>query len=233
MGDNIVAIIPARGGSKGIPKKNIALLNGKPLLAYTIESAIASTVVKDIFVSTDSEEIAEVAKKYGSKVIMRPSEISHDAASTESALIHAIEFIGQEYNWSPDYVLTLPPTSPLRSAKTIKEFVRYFFSLDGKFDAMLSLTVHTGDFWKKDSCGNFFRLFPDAPRRRQDRDPLYLENSAIYITKTESLLSTKSILGENCTGFIINEIEATDINEPIDLLWAEFLIKHIFIKNRG
>lgn len=228
--NNIVIIIPARGGSKGIVKKNIALLKGKPLLAYTIESAIESMVAKEIFVSTDSEEIAEVAKKYGSKVIMRPAEISHDTASTESSLVHAIKTIRQNYNWMPDYVLTLPPTSPLRSAKTIKEFVKYFLSLNDKYDAMLSLTVHRGDFWRKDSLGNFVRLFPDAPRRRQDREPLYLENSAIYLTKTESLLKTNSILGKHCTGFIINDIEATDINEPIDLLWAEFLIENIIDK---
>jgi len=232
MEDNIVAIIPARGGSKGIPKKNIVLLNGKPLLAYTIEAAIESMVAREIFVSTDSEEIAEVSKKCGIKVIMRPAEISHDTASTESVLIHAIETIHQEYNWVPDYILTLPPTSPLRSAQTIKKFVKYFLSLNGIYDAMLTLTVHRGDFWKKDTFGNFVRLFPDAPRRRQDREPLYLENSAIYITKTESLLSTNSILGNSCTGFVISEIEATDINEPIDLLWAEFLIKHIFSKNK-
>lgn len=232
MNNNIVVIIPARGGSKGIPKKNIALLKGKPLLAYTIESAIESMVAKEIFVSTDSEEIAKIAIKYGSKVIMRPAEISHDTASTESALIHAIETIRQEYNWMPDYVLTLPPTSPLRSAETIRKFVKYFLSLNDKYDAMLSLTVNRGDFWRKDSQGNFIRLFPDAPRRRQDREPLYLENSAIYITKTESLLTTNSILGKRCTGFILDDIEATDINEPIDLLWAEFLIENVINKKK-
>lgn len=232
MGSNIAAIIPARSGSKGIPKKNIALLDGKPLLAYTIEAALESSVARDIFVSTDSEEIAEVSITFGSRIISRPAEISHDTASTESALIHAIKVIRQEHGWTPDYVLTLPPTSPLRSAETIQNFVSFYLSLVDKYDAMLSLSEHRGDFWRKDENDEFVRLFPDAPRRRQDREPLYLENSVIYITKTKSLLETKSILGKKYTGFIIDDIEALDINNPIDMQWAEFVIKNILGKRR-
>jgi len=221
----MIAVIPARGGSKGIPGKNIRLLNGRPLLAYTIEAAREADVARHVFVSTDSEEIASVALEYGAEVINRPDEISHDTASTESALLHAVRFVVEEYGWSPAHILTLPPTSPLRSAATVKEAVIHYRSVMEDFDALLTLTENRGDFWRRDLHGNFARLFPDAPRRRQEREPLFLENSAIYITKTSSLIETGSILGGKCTGIVIPDIEATDINEPIDLQWAEFLLK--------
>jgi len=223
----IAAIIPARGGSKGIPGKNIRPLNGRPLLSYTIEAALESGVARDVFVSTDSEEIMRVAEASGAGVIRRPPEISHDTASTESALIHAVEFIGKNYDRRPEYVLTLPPTSPLRKAQTIRDFISYFILVRGEYDAMLSLTESRADYWIKTN-GNIRRLFPDAPRRRQDREPVYIENSALYITKTEALIATGSILGKNCTGFAISETEAVDINEPLDLRWAEFLLKNTY-----
>jgi CMP-N-acetylneuraminic acid synthetase len=222
----LAAIIPARGGSKGIPGKNIRLLNGKPLLTYTIESALESRVAKDVFVSTDSEEIMRVAEASGASVINRPPEISHDTASTESALLHGVDFIKANHGWNPEYILTLPPTSPLRKAETIRKFISSFIPVCNEYDAMLSFTECRGDYWIK-ANEDFSRLFPDAPRRRQDRKPLYLENSAMYVTKTESLIVTGSILGRNCTGFVINEIEAIDINEPLDLQWAEFVLKNI------
>jgi len=222
---DIVTVIPARGGSKGIPKKNIALLNGKPLLLYTIEAALEADISSGIYVSTDSDEIAEVAVHCGAQVIRRPADISHDTASTESALIHAVEIIKTGGGQTPEYVLTLPPTSPLRKATTIRSFVAYYMSMKNRFDAMLSLTETRHDLWIWREHA-FRRLFPDESRRRQDRTPIYLENSAIYITKTEALIMTNSILGRACNGYIIDPLEAIDINEPIDLLWADFILKH-------
>jgi len=223
---NIAIIIPARGGSKTIPQKNIYPLLGKPLLAYTIAAAKASGVAKNIFVTTDSEEIAKVAIDYGVEVIRRPQKLSTDSASTESALIHALGVIKKEKKWEPDLILTLPPTAPLRSAKTIKKFVAHYLFISNKHDAMVSFTETKGDYWLKDNGGKFKRLFPDAPRRRQERDSLYLENSAIYITKKDALLATKSILGKNCAGFVIDAFEAVDINQSVDLKWVEFIIKN-------
>ena len=222
---NVVAIIPARGGSKGIPKKNIAPLNGKPLLSYAVEAALESNVADGVYVSTDSDEIAEVAVRYGAQVIMRPQEISHDTASTESALIHAVEIIKAGGGSAPGHVLTLPPTSPLRKATTIRSFVAHYMTVNNLFDAMLSLTETRHDYWIRREHV-FRRLFPDEPRRRQDRTPVYLENSAMYITNTQALIEANSILGRACNGYIIDPLEAIDINEPIDLLWADFILKH-------
>jgi len=222
----IVAIIPARAGSKGIPNKNIYPLCGKPLIGYTIEAAIKSKVAKYVFVSTDSEKIADVAIRFGAEVIERPKEISHDTASTEAVLIHALEAIERKWNWMPDHVLTLPPTSPLRSSRTIQGFVLFYQEISNRYDAALSLTETRDDYWMRNGKGEFQRLFPDAPRRRQEREPLYVENSAIYMTRRTTLLKTGSILGSSVAGYVIEESEAVDINEPEDILYCEFLLKN-------
>ncbi|MDD5070086.1 MAG: acylneuraminate cytidylyltransferase family protein [Candidatus Omnitrophica bacterium] len=217
----IIVVIPARGGSKGIPDKNIQPLLGKPLIGYTIEAALKAKVSSDIYVSTDSVEIAAVASGFGARVIDRPKEISLDDSSTESALIHAVETVGGTF----DYILTLPATSPLRRAETITAFIDYFKTIHSEYDAQLSLTETRNDYWVKKG-EEISRLFPNAARRRQDREPIFLENSAIYITKVSSLLETKSILGHHCSGYIIDEIESVDINTYLDLSWAEFLLKN-------
>ncbi len=221
----ILTIIPARGGSKTIPDKNIRRLNGKPLLAYTIEAALKAGVSRDIFVSTDSDKISRIARKFGANVIIRPKGISGDKATTEEALIHALKVLKKEKSFIPDVILTLPPTSPLRGGLTIRKFIASYKKASHKYDAMVSLTETREDLWARNSKGIFRRLFPNAPRRRQERQPLYIENSAIYITNRKSLLKTNSILGTRCTGYVINEFEGADINDPIDLKWVEFILR--------
>lgn len=220
---SIITIIPARGGSKGIPKKNIALLGGKPLLAYTIEAVQEANLNGPIVVSTDDYEIAVIAKKFGAQVVKRPQEISGDTAPTEDALLHVL-YEYQARGMSFDMVLTLQPTSPFRNPKTISEFVKRFCEIHSEYDAMLSFHEDRTDFWVQEGNGAFHRLFPDAPRRRQARRPLYGENSVLYITKVTALSETKSILGRRPAGFIIAHEEALDINDSRDLLLAEFLL---------
>lgn len=222
---SVITIIPARGGSKGIPKKNIVPLGGKPLLVYTIESTLKAQIGGPVVVSTDDDEIARIARENGAEVVIRPSEISGDSASTESALLHALDVV-EKQGFKADAVLTLQPTSPMRKAATIKQFIEKFDEIKGKYDAMLSLHENRMDFWvKKNEDGGFGRLFPNAPRRRQAREPLYEENSVLYITNTEALRRTNSVLGEKTAGFVIDADEAIDINEPCDILFAEFLMQ--------
>lgn len=223
MKPSILTVIPARAGSKGIPGKNLRPLLGKPLLVWAIEAAINAGLGEHLYVSTDGADIARVATEAGARVILRPDEISHDTASTESALLHVIETMRREGKLF-DLILTLPPTSPLRTAETIRQFVDHFIEQGNGYDAQLSLNEHRGDFWVKAADGTFSRLYPDAPRRRQERQPLYLENSAMYITRVDALTATSFILGRRATGFVISETEALDINEPIDLLLAEHLM---------
>ncbi|MBI2638007.1 acylneuraminate cytidylyltransferase family protein [Candidatus Peregrinibacteria bacterium] len=222
---SLLTVITARGGSKGIPKKNMALIGGKPLLSYTLKSVLAAHLEGRIVVSTDDNEIEKFSRTHNVEVIKRPTEISGDKASSESALLHAIDVVAGS-GFYPEVVLTLQPTSPFRRPETIKKFVEKFSQIKDSFDAMLSVNENRDVFWLPEPDGNFKRLFPNAPRRRQERTPIFLENSALYITKVDVLQKTKSVLGKKTAGFVIEQEEALDINEPIDLLFADFYIKY-------
>ncbi len=217
-----LVVIPARGGSKGIPHKNIYPIQGKPLLEYTLDCIGQADFEGDIVVSTDDSMIAEVAAKYESVLVVeRPAEISGDTAKTEDALIHALDYMKEKYDKEYDAVITLQATSPLRKSRTIQDFLKQFESNLPTYDALLTLSENRSDFWIKAESGQYRRLYPNAPRRRQEREPLYVENSAIYATMAKSLLDTGSVLGKNVTGYVIDEIEAVDINEWADIYTVE------------
>lgn len=221
-----LVVVPARGGSKGIPMKNIYPVNGKPLLTYSLEMMRQVPFDGDIVVSTDSEQIKEVAiRTPGIEVVDRPRDISGDKASTESALIHALHEMEERKGYTYDAVVTLQATSPLRKADTVKACLNKYETDRDKYDALLTLTETRTDYWIKEGEDYYHRLYPDAPRRRQDRDPIYIENSAVYITDRRSLLDTGSVLGHHVNGYVIPEREGVDINEPIDILLAEELIR--------
>lgn len=231
---NKLIVIPARGGSKGIPKKNIYPLNGKPLLSYTIELVINSNLSNtDVVVSTDAHDIKQIAQSYSNiYVVDRPAELSGDKASTEDTLLHAIFFMESYLKKTYDTVITLQPTSPLRQVKTLQNFVKQFENDYPKYDALLSLSEDRTDFWVYNNQKCYERLYPNAPRRRQERVPLFKENSAYYITAVESLKLTHSVLGTNPNGFIISEIEGIDINEPVDLVIAQSFLEQRKLKNK-
>lgn len=221
-----LVVIPARGGSKGIPMKNIYPLNGKPLLTYSLEMIGQVAFDGDIVVSTDSEQIKEVAfQTEGIKVVDRPQDISGDMASTESALLHALKVMEEKNGYTYDAVVTLQATSPLRKADTVKACLEKYEEDRDKYDALLTLTETKTDYWIKEGEDYYRRLYPDAPRRRQDRAPIYIENSAVYITGRQALVETGSVLGHHVNGYVIPEREGLDINEPIDIMLAEELIK--------
>lgn len=220
----MLIVIPARGGSKRIPGKNIAPLFGKSLLAYTVEAALASGVTPHVIVSTDSGHIADIARTAGARVVLRPDELAADTTSTEAVLLHALETLEAEqlrFTW----VVTLPPTSPLRGADTVRTFVERVRAEPELQDCLMSVTENRSDFWQRGADGTLHRLFPDAPRRQQDRVPLFEENSAIYITRVQALRETGRITGRRVRGLAIDRVEAVDINEPIDLKIAEAMLK--------
>lgn len=219
-------VIPARGGSKGIPLKNIYPVGGKPLLMYSLEMIKQVEFDGDVAVSTDSGKIKEVAAFVpGIEIVDRPEDIAGDNASTESALLHALKIMEERKGYIYDAVVTLQATSPLRTPQTVKACLERYETDRGKYDALLTLTETRTDYWIKDGEAHYRRLYPDAPRRRQDRDPIYIENSAIYITDKQSLIETGSVLGHAVNGYVISEREGVDINEPVDILLAEELLK--------
>lgn len=148
----IIAIIPARGGSKGIPQKNIIDFAGKPLIAWTIEQAKSSNLISEVYVSSDSQEILTVASNYGAKPILRPKEISGDKSSSESALLHALDQMSEE----PDLVVFLQTTSPLRKMDDIDNAINKL--IENKADSLLSLT-ETQEFMWEESKGDFKPLW--------------------------------------------------------------------------
>jgi CMP-N,N'-diacetyllegionaminic acid synthase len=219
----IVGVIPARGGSKGIPKKNIKELNGKPLITYTIESALASGVLNKLIVSTDDDEIAEVCKSYKDVLVYkRPVELATDTASTEDALINACDQLISLENIQADYVLTLEPTSPFRSARTIQKTVELL--LKPNVDSVVGVTEVTSVLGRIDG-DVFSHIFPNQPRRRQDRNALYQESSTIYGTSMQVLRDKKLVIGDFPAPLIVPKEEALDINDEFDFQLVESVMK--------
>jgi CMP-N-acetylneuraminic acid synthetase len=215
-----MAVIPARGGSKRAPRKNIRPLGEQPLLAYTIVAAREAGLGDATFVSTEDAEIATIADSLGCTVIKRPDALATDAASTEGVLLHALDEAAKQ-GWHPKWILTLPPTSPFRRAATIRFFMECAAGSD--VDCLFSLTETRASLWHHGPDGKIVRLFPDAPRRQQDRAPLYEENSAIYLTAVPALRATGSVLGTTQQGIAIDPIEGFDINSELDFVIAEML----------
>lgn len=213
-----LGIVPARGGSKAIPGKNIRPLLGVPLMVYTIEAARRSSLVPRTVVSTDSEEIAAVARGAGAEVVMRPDELATDESPTEDALIHVLEALGEE----PDYVVTLEPTSPLRTPQTIDKCVELARAEDA--DAVFTVVETRAVLGRLE--GTVFRFVqPGERRRRQDREPLHRESSTVYVTRTRWLLEQRSVIAEPMYAVVVPEEEAIDINTPVDFLLAEAALR--------
>lgn len=187
---SIFAVIPARGGSKGLPGKNIRSFAGKPLLAYMIEAAQTASLVNKVFVSTDSEEIAAVASHYGAEVIIRPTSISGDTASSEEALLHALEYF-EKTEKLPDILLLLQCTAPFTAPEDINGTIRTM--LNNKTDSALAVVPFQHFLWCEDS-GKASGINHDGKerKRRQDMEPQYLEAGSVYVMRVPAFLAEKT-----------------------------------------
>lgn len=224
--DNILAVIPARAGSKGIPGKNIKPLAGKPLLAHTIEQAAQAQSVTRIVVSTDGEQIAGVARQYGAEVIARPGAISGDEATSESALVHALDTLEAEEGYKPDLVVFLQCTAPIRQPDDIDRAVDAL--IEQNADSLLSVVRSHSFLWKivdgeVRSVNYDYRQRP----RRQDRAPEYVENGSIYVFKPWVLRSHANRLGGKIALYEMSPWSMTDIDEPHDFALCEWILAHL------
>lgn len=217
-----LAVIPARGGSQGVPGKNIKPLAGRPLIAYTIDQARDVAELDRVVVSTDDAEIRETALALGAEVIDRPAYLATAEARTEGALLHALDVFadrGEKF----DYIVVLEPTSPFRSPALIRESLRRITVAD----AQSLLAVHavheiTGTLDE----GGYFRSFvPGQPRRRQERTPSYGEASTIYVCRVDYLRRTGSLVAEDWLAIEVPAEEGVDINTPEDFEYCEFLFE--------
>ena len=221
-GKKILGVIPARGGSKGIPKKNIKDLDGLPLIFYTINESKNSQFLSDFIVSTDDDSIKEISEKFGAKVINRPSNLALDDSRTEDCLIHAINYLDSQ-GIIYDYVVVLEPTSPFRKFKTIDNCIKMI--IDKNAESLLTVYETKECIGEINNSGFFNHLKKNQPRRRQDREPLFVESSTLYIVKKDFLLQNKSLVCKKWLSYIIDKKEAIDINTMEDFEYANFLKK--------
>ena len=225
----ILGLITARGGSKGIPDKNIRNLVGKPLIAWTIEAALSSLCLDRVIVSTEDDRIADLALQYGAKVpFMRPAELAQDRSSSVDVAIHALKWLSEFEGYSPDYVMLLQPTSPLRTSKDIQQAVS-IVSEDPTASVVSVTQAHPHPYWMKTVLpnGSLSDIFPaeKVPTRRQDLPPAYAFNGAIYIVKPEVLLTQKTFIPENTLAYIMPPENSLDIDTPWEFYLAELILK--------
>ncbi len=222
--EQIVAIIPARGGSKGIPGKNVRQVGGKPLLSWSIEHARQTPQISRIFVSTDSPEIAGVARNYGAEVIMRPPEISGDTASSESCLVHALDWMRTSQPRDPDLVVFLQATSPMREAGDIREAIATLEREQA--DSLFSACRVEGFVWRVRSDGTPVSFTYDHLNRprRQDAPEDLIENGSIYIFKPWVLHQFNNRLGGKVAVYRMPALHSFQIDEPADLELMERLM---------
>lgn len=218
----IVCIIPARGGSKGIPRKNAKFIAGIPLIAHSIVHAMQSHLITHVYVSTDDPEIASISQQYGAKIILRPVEISGDNASSESALQHALESI-EKLGVSPQLVVFLQCTSPLRHTNDIDCAIQQLH--DEKADSLLSVSPSHRFLWEKsgESIRSVNYDYTDR-KRRQDLPSQFLENGSIYIFKPWVLKNLNNRLGGKITLYCMGDEDSFEIDSQLDFELVEFLL---------
>lgn len=226
-GKRILAIIPARAGSKGIPNKNIIEVAGKPLIQYSIDSAKASKYIDKLVVSTDSEQIAGIARELGADFpVLRPGALAGDRARTVDAVLHMIDSLaemGDKY----DYVLTLQATQPLRQSYHIDEAIEKI--IDNSGGSLISVSEvddHPSLMKQIDERGNLINLLDSsADIRRQDFGIIYKVDGLIYINKIDDNLNSRTSLNDNQIPYIIDKKYNLDIDEFRDLYLLESIIK--------
>lgn len=218
-----IAIIPARSGSKGLVDKNIKMLCGKPLLAYSIEAALQSGMFDTVHVSTDSEKYAAIAKSYGADVpFLRSMEHASDTASSWDVVLEVLDQyakLGSEF----DTVMLLQPTSPLRTCEDISAA----FALMEEKKANAIVSVCQGDYHSSlPADGNMTRFLPNElkNKRRQDAIKYYRINGAIYLANVAYFLIDQDIYRSGCIAYIMDDRRSVDIDDEIDFLFAEVLI---------
>ncbi len=215
---DLLAIIPARGGSKGVPRKNVRLVAGKPLIAYSIEQALQSKYVTKVVVSTDDAEIKEVAQKYGAEIVDRPAELAQDNTPMLPVLKHAVETM-QKNGFLPKIVILLQPTNPLRKVSQIDEAIQML--IEKKCDSVTTvnkLDVNPSCVIKRNLDGKAIPILTQFYGRRQDIDPLYAINGLIYVYKAPALLRLEQgSWCENNGALVVDTKYSLDIDTEDDL----------------
>jgi CMP-N-acetylneuraminic acid synthetase len=223
---NILCLIPARGGSKRLQRKNILPLKDKPMICYTIEAAIKSEVFDDIYVSTEDEEIAKISKDCGVDVIYRPEELAGDLNTVVEVCLHAIEFLKSQRK-EYDILAVLLPTSPLRNAEDIRRAFEIFLSRDDS-SFLMAVTDYLYDPFQalKEMGGYLVPVFPEyVTRKRQELPRVYVDNGAIYIIKISEFLKYKTFYGPKLIKYYMPLERSIDVDTEVEFKLAEFFLE--------
>ena len=224
-----IAIIPARSSSKGLKNKNIKLLNGKPLLAYTVEAALQSGLFDCVHVSTDSEQYADIAREFGADVpFLREVELASDTSSTWDALrfvIKKYEELGQKF----DTVCLLQPTSPLRDATDIKNAYQIFEKKKAESVISVCETEHSPLLCNTLKESGSMKGFIDMKKvgRRQELSTYYRLNGAIYIQTVDLLMQGGDLYGDKSYAYVMEKEHSVDIDDEMDFMFAEVMIRKL------
>lgn len=221
----IVSIIPARGGSIGIPRKNMHITAGIPLLGWTINQAIKEKKIDKVYVTTDDNEIAQYAKSLGAEVVIRPEGISGSEASSESAIKHALKIISKESAAKVDLIVFLQATSPLRMPKDLKDSIDFYY--ESNADSIFSSSVAEDlTLWQKNKKDNLNSINYDFKNRtiRQEAPTQYIENGSIYIFTPEILKDYNNRLGGKIETFVMKSWQAHEIDTIEDIELVEYYI---------
>jgi len=218
----IVAVIPARGGSKGIPLKNLATIADRPLIAYAINTCLQAQCVDRTVVSTDHEGIAQVARRYGAEVpFMRPAELATDQVTLDPVIYHAVTTLEAEEGRAIDVVLTVQPTCPLLHPGTIDRGVEML--LEGDWDSIVSVREDRHLHWQQ--VDGHKRPLYKARVNRQELDPIYCETGAMFASQRR-VVTPRDRLGTRIGLLVTTELESIDIDTELDLRLAEVILKN-------
>ena len=230
-GKQVLALIPARGGSKGLPSKNIRPICGKPLIAWSIEKAKLSKYVDMVLVTTNCRKIAAIAKQYGAYLpFLRPDELATDRSPTYDAIRHALIFLKEKESKTFDYVVLLEPTSPLREDNDIDQMLERLIKKSAEFDSIISV----GEVDEHPSIVrrlNGLILEPfcselQQTTRRQDNEPAYFPYGVAYIAKTDALLAENTFFTKRCTYYKIKNYQNYEIDDIYGFICVENIMKH-------
>ena len=224
--NKILAIIPARGGSKGVPRKNIKSLCGKPLICYSIKAGLESKYIDRVVVSTEDKEIAAVARKYNAEVIDRPKELAKDNSPAFLTYKHVLENLKEKGKYFPDIVTILQPTSPLRKTEDVDESIEIF--VNNSCDSVISVTEDNEMYWgfrieEKQLNPIFDKKYLSMNRKKLPK--LYRLNGAVFVSTPQKMLENKGFHGEKVIPYVMPPERSIDIDTVIDFKTSENLMK--------
>jgi len=224
--NRVIGFIPARGGSKGVKRKNVRLLNGKPLIAYTIECAQRSKFITDLYVTTDDSEVIKIAKQYGVKTIYRPDNLSDDVATMDDVIEHSLKYLNINYS-DKDIFTLLQPTCPFRSTHDVDQSILTLrnSAVSAVVGVNEALHTHPERFYREEN-GCLKKLMPEfSGLNRQQLPTFYIRNGVVYTLKVLKFMENKVFSPEDSSPLVIPLERCVNIDEEEDFLYAEFKMK--------